>query len=108
MSLQNSRRAGIHRTALGGFTIDGPYFRRQTRASVLLGRFFHWLGGLTMAHGYRPGSKREPAHGSHQPAAVPPTGQRSPQSDALAYAALENARAMLATHRSRIKTPRWW
>ncbi len=36
--------ARIHRTALGGFTIDGPYFRRPSRAAVLAGRFFHWLG----------------------------------------------------------------
>ncbi|WP_423197156.1 hypothetical protein DFLDMN_000732 [Cupriavidus sp. H19C3] len=36
--------ARIYRAALGGFTIDGPYFRRATRASVLLDRFFYWLG----------------------------------------------------------------
>lgn len=38
------RPARIHRTALGGFTIDGPYHVRRSRASVLLDRFFHWLG----------------------------------------------------------------
>lgn len=44
MLLQIRRRAGIHRTALGGFTIDGPYFRRHSRAAALADRFFHWLG----------------------------------------------------------------
>jgi len=57
---------------------------------------------------YVPGSSREPAHCSHRPATAPKVGQRSTQSDALAYAALERARAMLASHKSAIKTPRWW
>lgn len=57
---------------------------------------------------YLPGSTREPAHASHQPARVGPLGKRSADSDARAFAALEQARAVLATHRSRIKTPRWW
>lgn len=37
-------RASIHPTALGGFTIDGPYFRRRSRVGQFFDRFFHWLG----------------------------------------------------------------
>ncbi|WP_317924757.1 hypothetical protein [Cupriavidus sp. TA19] len=36
--------ARIHRTALGGFTIDGPYHVRRSRMAVLADRFFYWLG----------------------------------------------------------------
>ncbi len=32
--------ARVHRNALGGFTIDGPYFRRPSRVAVLAGHFF--------------------------------------------------------------------
>ena len=34
----------IHRTALGGFTIDGPYYRGRRTFAALVERFFHWLG----------------------------------------------------------------
>ncbi|WP_343549451.1 hypothetical protein [Ralstonia sp.] len=44
MSLQKSRRIGIHATALGGFTIDGPYYQRRRSLAVLVERFFHFLG----------------------------------------------------------------
>lgn len=38
------RPASIHRTALGGFTIDGPYYTRRRSLAVLVERFFHFLG----------------------------------------------------------------
>lgn len=38
------KRPGIHATALGGFTIDGPYYRRRRPLAVLVERFFHFLG----------------------------------------------------------------
>ncbi|WP_293028419.1 hypothetical protein [Pandoraea sp.] len=34
----------VHPTGLGGYTIDGPYYRRRTLRQTLT-RFFHWLGG---------------------------------------------------------------
>jgi hypothetical protein len=34
----------IHRTALGGFTIDGPYYRGRRTLAVLVERFFNFLG----------------------------------------------------------------
>lgn len=34
----------VHRTALGGFTIDGPYYTRRSPLAVLADRFFYWLG----------------------------------------------------------------
>ncbi|MBY4945091.1 hypothetical protein K6V92_00435 [Cupriavidus respiraculi] len=55
-----------------------------------------------------PGSVREPAHLSHQPARVGQLGHRTPQGDALAFAALERARALLAAHRPRNPLPRWY
>jgi hypothetical protein len=33
----------IHRNALGGFTLEGPY-RRRSIARAVLNRFFFWLG----------------------------------------------------------------
>ncbi|WP_313818888.1 hypothetical protein [Cupriavidus sp.] len=57
---------------------------------------------------YMPGSTREPAHASHRPAPRLTAGQRSADSDALASAALERARAVLASHKTSIKTPAWY
>lgn len=34
----------LHRPALGGFTVDGPYCRRRPSLAVLIWRFTHWLG----------------------------------------------------------------
>lgn len=33
----------IHPSALGGFTLDGPYFRRS-KVRNAINRFFYWLG----------------------------------------------------------------
>lgn len=33
----------IHPSALGGFTLDGPYFRRS-KVRDAFNRFFFWLG----------------------------------------------------------------
>jgi hypothetical protein len=33
----------IHPSALGGFTLEGPY-RRRSRVRAVLNRFFYWLG----------------------------------------------------------------
>lgn len=38
------KTANLHRAALGGFTIDGPYCRRRPSLAVLTQRFFFWLG----------------------------------------------------------------
>lgn len=37
------RRVRIHPSALGGFTLEGPY-RRRSRVRAVLNRFFYWLG----------------------------------------------------------------
>lgn len=56
-----------------------------------------------------PGSTSEPAHASHRPAPRLTAGARSAQSDAIADAALANARAMLATHKPLAsKLPFWF
>ncbi|MCY1251136.1 hypothetical protein D9M72_648580 [compost metagenome] len=55
---------------------------------------------------YLPGSTREPAHASHMQASVGPMGKRTAEGEARAFEALEQARAVLATHRSAIKTPK--
>ncbi|WP_043284373.1 hypothetical protein [Paraburkholderia oxyphila] len=34
----------IHRSALGGYTIEGPFNRRPSRIAHALERFFYWLG----------------------------------------------------------------
>lgn len=34
----------IHPSSLGGFTLEGPYFRRRSRLARAVDRFFHWLG----------------------------------------------------------------
>ncbi|WP_322029081.1 hypothetical protein [Paraburkholderia sp. J76] len=34
----------IHSSALGGYTIEGPFYRRQSRLVRALDRFFYWLG----------------------------------------------------------------
>ncbi|WP_198389993.1 hypothetical protein [Burkholderia ubonensis] len=34
----------IHPSSLGGFTMEGPYFRRGSLVAVALDRFFYWLG----------------------------------------------------------------
>ncbi|MCX5545678.1 hypothetical protein M3A49_40755 [Paraburkholderia sp. CNPSo 3076] len=34
----------IHPASLGGFTLEGPYFRRPSRVTRALNRFFYWLG----------------------------------------------------------------
>lgn len=34
----------IHPTALGGFTLQGPYFRRRSRVARAVEAFFYWLG----------------------------------------------------------------
>ncbi|WP_059411700.1 hypothetical protein [Cupriavidus basilensis] len=66
------------------------------------------MAGYTEDVAYLPGSTREGAHASHRPASVGPIGKRSAEGDARAVEALEQARAVLATHRSAIKTPRWY
>ncbi|MEW6339617.1 MAG: hypothetical protein AB1704_02860 [Pseudomonadota bacterium] len=38
-----NNRSQIHSTALGGYTIDGPYFRRSALRDAI-NRFFYWLG----------------------------------------------------------------
>lgn len=65
------------------------------------------MGRYTEDVDYVPGSVNEPAHASHQPARVGKIGKRSPQNDAAAGAALEQARGVLASRKAR-KTPRWW
>ncbi|MFY0584422.1 hypothetical protein ACOMWV_00135 [Burkholderia pseudomallei] len=34
----------IHPSSLGGFTVEGPYFRRRSRLARAVDRFFHWIG----------------------------------------------------------------
>ncbi|WP_282960519.1 hypothetical protein [Burkholderia ambifaria] len=34
----------IHPSALGGFTLDGPYYRRGSRVVRAVNAFFYWLG----------------------------------------------------------------
>ncbi|WP_310631493.1 hypothetical protein [Paraburkholderia sp.] len=34
----------IHPSALGGYTIEGPFNRRPSRIARALDRFFYWLG----------------------------------------------------------------
>ncbi|WP_279609652.1 hypothetical protein [Burkholderia gladioli] len=34
----------IHPSALGGYTLEGPYRARRSRLVSALDRFFHWLG----------------------------------------------------------------
>lgn len=48
---------------------------------------------------FRPGSTREPAHPSHVPAVFCTTGARTEAGDALALAAISQARAILAVRR---------
>ncbi|WP_262984450.1 hypothetical protein [Trinickia symbiotica] len=38
-----NKRLQIHPSALGGFTLDGPYFRRSAMRDAI-NRFFYWLG----------------------------------------------------------------
>lgn len=38
-----NNRSQIHPNALGGFTLDGPYFRRS-KLREAINRFFYWLG----------------------------------------------------------------
>lgn len=66
------------------------------------------MAGYTEEVAYMPGSTRDPAHASHRPAPALTAGQRTTESDALAYAALERARAVLASHKTTIKTPSWY
>lgn len=59
------------------------------------------MGRYTEDVDYVPGSVNQPAHASHQPASVGEIGKRSPQNDAAAFAALEQARAVLAASNAR-------
>lgn len=59
------------------------------------------MGRYTEDVDYVPGSVNEPAHASHQPGRVSEVGKRTPQNDAAAYAALEQARAVLAARNAR-------
>lgn len=34
----------IHPSSLGGFTLEGPYFRRRARIARALDALFYWLG----------------------------------------------------------------
>lgn len=36
--------APVHPASLGGFTIEGPFYRRPSRLARALDRFFYWLG----------------------------------------------------------------
>lgn len=58
--------------------------------------------------GYNPKNDPKPLHPSHQSADARAASVRNERSDAIADAALERARAILAAHKSAIKTPRWW
>lgn len=55
---------------------------------------------------FRPGSTREPLHPSHLHAVPCRIGARSEAGDALALAAINQARAMLASHAPRLKRGR--
>lgn len=44
MSQFHLKHARIHPSSLGGFTLEGPYFRRGWRVERALDRFFYWLG----------------------------------------------------------------
>ncbi|CAG9246221.1 hypothetical protein BDI4_190140 [Burkholderia diffusa] len=44
MSQVHLKHARIHPSSLGGFTLEGPYFRRGWRVARALDRFFYWLG----------------------------------------------------------------
>lgn len=66
------------------------------------------MGRYTEDVDYVPGSVNEPAHASHRPAEVSQVGARTAENDAAAFAALGQAKAMLATSKAAIKTPRWW
>lgn len=50
---------------------------------------------------YTPGSTREPTHESQKPARIGVIGARSATGEALAFAALSQARAILAQHTTR-------
>ncbi len=41
---KRAKSARIHASALGGFTMDGPYFRHRSHVANALDRFFYWLG----------------------------------------------------------------
>ncbi len=34
----------IHPASLGGFTIEGPFYRKPSRIARAAERFFYWLG----------------------------------------------------------------
>ncbi|WP_423197155.1 hypothetical protein DFLDMN_000731 [Cupriavidus sp. H19C3] len=57
--------------------------------------------------GYNPKNDPKPLHPSHQTANASSAAARSERSDAIAFAALEQARAILATHKSAIKNWRY-
>ncbi len=46
MSQSHLKTRRIHPSSLGGFTLEGPYNRRDYRRAVAraLDRFFYWLG----------------------------------------------------------------
>ncbi len=46
MSQSHLKSRRIHPSSLGGFTLEGPYHRRDYRRAVVraLDRFFYWLG----------------------------------------------------------------
>ncbi|WP_198361206.1 hypothetical protein [Burkholderia ubonensis] len=44
MSQIHLKHARIHPSSLGGFTLEGPYFRRRARIARALDAFFYWLG----------------------------------------------------------------
>ncbi|WP_277396921.1 hypothetical protein [Burkholderia sp. Tr-20390] len=37
-------RLQIHPSSLGGFTLEGPFYRRPSRIARAVDAFFHWLG----------------------------------------------------------------
>lgn len=42
--VMRNKPSQIHPASLGGFTIEGPFYRRPSRVARALDRFFHWLG----------------------------------------------------------------
>ncbi|VVD78057.1 hypothetical protein [Pandoraea fibrosis] len=44
MRIRKNRSALIHRSALGGYTIEGPYNRNRSVRSVIA-RVIAWIGG---------------------------------------------------------------
>ncbi|WP_198343915.1 hypothetical protein [Burkholderia ubonensis] len=44
MRKKSLQLCGVRTTALGGFTVEGPYFRRSSRIVRALDAFFYWLG----------------------------------------------------------------